>query len=74
MLPLLLLLLCVCAAAAAGLDPQWSALLPHQGEGVMAGLRRGGRLLLADEMGLGKTAQVRAVSSRVFKCVCWPSS
>ena len=36
----------------------WSLLLPHQQEGVLAGVRRGGRLLLADEMGLGKTAQV----------------
>lgn len=36
----------------------WAALLPHQQAGVLAGVRRGGRLLLADEMGLGKTAQV----------------
>lgn len=37
----------------------WAALLPHQQAGVLAGVRRGGRLLLADDMGLGKTAQVR---------------
>jgi hypothetical protein len=59
---------CAAAAAvmlcAANLAPQWSLLLPHQREGVLAGLRRGGRLLLADEMGLGKTAQVRCAGRR----------
>jgi hypothetical protein len=37
---------------------KWDALLAHQREGVLAGVRRGGRLLLADDMGLGKSAQV----------------
>jgi SNF2 family DNA or RNA helicase len=41
----------------------WAALLPHQQAGVLAGVRRGGRLLLADDMGLGKTAQVRLSSA-----------
>ena len=36
----------------------WDQLMPHQQMGVLAGVRRGGRVLLADEMGLGKTAQV----------------
>lgn len=38
----------------------WDALMQHQQAGVLAGLRRRGRLLLADEMGLGKTAQFSA--------------
>ncbi|WIA08961.1 hypothetical protein OEZ85_008376 [Tetradesmus obliquus] len=53
-------------ALAANLEPQWSALLPHQREGVLAGLRRAGRLLLADEMGLGKTAQA------ILLACCYP--
>lgn len=36
----------------------WDQLMPQQQVGVLAGVRRGGKLLLADEMGLGKTAQV----------------
>lgn len=32
--------------------------LHHCRQGVLAGVRRRGRLLLADDMGLGKTAQV----------------
>lgn len=43
----------------------WEQLLPHQREGVLAGVRRGGRLLIADEMGLGKTAQVRGADTCV---------
>jgi SNF2 family DNA or RNA helicase len=50
----------------------WAALLPHQQQGVLAGIRRGGRLLLADDMGLGKTAQVTA--ARGGSCTLWGSS
>lgn len=50
--------------AMANLGELWEQLMPHQREGVLAGVRRGGRLLLADEMGLGKTAQVGAATCR----------
>jgi SNF2 family DNA or RNA helicase len=50
----------------------WAALLPHQQQGVLAGIRRGGRLLLADDMGLGKTAQVQATG--VGSCTGWCSN
>ena len=37
-----------------------STLFEYQKDGVMFGLRHGGRMLLADEMGLGKTVQICA--------------
>lgn len=41
-------------------DPElWGRLFAYQREGVLAGVRFGGRVLYADEMGLGKTVQVR---------------
>ncbi|GFR50029.1 hypothetical protein Agub_g12179, partial [Astrephomene gubernaculifera] len=44
----------------------WSRLFRYQREGVVAGVRLGGRMLLADEMGLGKTVQALALLS------CYP--
>ena len=41
-------------AATGGLQ---TALLPFQRDGVLFGLRRGGRVLIGDEMGVGKTLQ-----------------
>eukprot|EP00850_Spirogloea_muscicola_P002849 SM000011S19027 [mRNA] locus=s11:399749:406722:- [translate_table: standard] len=38
------------------------ALMPFQREGVLFGLRRGGRCLIADDMGVGKTIQVLAIA------------
>eukprot|EP00198_Chlamydomonas_reinhardtii_P008402 XP_001697739.1 SNF2 superfamily protein [Chlamydomonas reinhardtii] len=39
-------------------DPElWGRLFAYQREGVLAGVRFGGRVLYADEMGLGKTVQ-----------------
>lgn len=38
-----------------------AVLLPFQREGVLFGLRRGGRVLIADEMGVGKTLQAIAL-------------
>ena len=39
-----------------------STLFEYQKDGVMFGLRHGGRMLLADEMGLGKTLQAIALA------------
>eukprot|EP00850_Spirogloea_muscicola_P005681 SM000026S08930 [mRNA] locus=s26:539501:546330:- [translate_table: standard] len=39
------------------------ALMPFQREGVLFGLRRGGRCLIADDMGVGKTIQAIALAS-----------
>eukprot|EP00850_Spirogloea_muscicola_P004277 SM000018S03642 [mRNA] locus=s18:505658:512598:+ [translate_table: standard] len=39
------------------------ALMPFQREGVLFGLRRGGRCLIADDMGVGKTIQAIALAT-----------
>ncbi|PNW83616.1 hypothetical protein CHLRE_05g236950v5 [Chlamydomonas reinhardtii] len=45
-------------------DPElWGRLFAYQREGVLAGVRFGGRVLYADEMGLGKTVQALTLMS-----------
>ncbi|KAG2440577.1 hypothetical protein HYH02_010160 [Chlamydomonas schloesseri] len=44
----------------------WGRLFAYQREGVLAGVRFGGRVLFADEMGLGKTVQALTLMS------CYP--
>ena len=43
--------------------PLREALMPFQREGVLFGVRHGGRALIADEMGVGKTVQAIALAS-----------
>ena len=44
-------------------QPLREALMPFQKEGVLFGVRQGGRALIADEMGVGKTVQAIALAS-----------
>lgn len=39
------------------------ALMPYQIEGILFGIRNGGRVLIGDEMGLGKTVQALCLAS-----------
>ena len=43
--------------------PLREALMPFQREGVLFGVRHGGRALIADEMGVGKTVQAIALAT-----------
>ncbi|KAG0416457.1 SWI/SNF-related matrix-associated actin-dependent regulator of chromatin subfamily A-like protein 1, partial [Dictyocoela roeselum] len=49
----------------------YNYLLPFQMEGVIFGLKKGGRVMIADDMGLGKTIQALAIAE--YYKIEWPA-
>ncbi|KAG0441097.1 SWI/SNF-related matrix-associated actin-dependent regulator of chromatin subfamily A-like protein 1 [Dictyocoela muelleri] len=49
----------------------YNYLLPFQMDGVIFGLKKGGRVMIADDMGLGKTIQALAIAE--YYKIEWPA-